>query len=205
VCVAPEGASKALLSNNPLAIAAPTERNDAFLEMDLATSVTSRANVVESAKSGTPLPAGWAQDSGGNATRDPTAALAGSLLAFGGSKGFALLVALEAITGVLTGGSYADQVSSKESSPNAPEGTAHTMIAIDLEKAIGGKHYERRLDDMFNRLRNLPTGVNATALRYPGERRWQLRRQRLRDGIPLSLSDLNDLLALAGELGVKTT
>src|SRR5262249_17590099 len=184
VCVAPEGATKALLSNNPLAIAAPTERNDAFLEMDLAASVTSRANVVESGKSGALLPLGWAQDPEGNATRDPAAALAGSLLAFGGSKGFALLVALEAITGVLAGGSYADQVSSKETSPNAPEGTAHTIIAIDLEKAIGGKTYEKRLGDMLNRLRNLPTGMNAAAIRYPGERRWQLRRQRVRNGIP---------------------
>ena len=35
VCVGPEGATKALLSNNPLAIAAPTGRNDAFLEIGL--------------------------------------------------------------------------------------------------------------------------------------------------------------------------
>ena len=52
VCVGPKGAKKALLSNNPLAIAAPTGRDDAFLELDLATSVTSRANVVEFAKLG---------------------------------------------------------------------------------------------------------------------------------------------------------
>lgn len=205
VCVAPEGATKALLSNDPLAIAAPTGRNDAFLEMDLATSVTSRANVVEAAKSGALLPSGWAQDLEGHATRDPAAALAGSLLAFGGGKGFALLVALEAITGVLAGGAYADQVSSKEAAPNAPEGTAHTMIAIDLGKAIGGEAYARRLDDMLERLRKLPTGVDAEAIRYPGERRWRLRRERLRDGIPLSSADLTDVLSLAKELGVKTT
>ena len=51
VCVAPAGATEAMLSNDPLAIAAPTGRDDTFLEMDLATSVTSRANVVEAAKS----------------------------------------------------------------------------------------------------------------------------------------------------------
>ena len=73
------GATKALLSNNPLAIAAPMGRNDAFLEMDSATSVTSRANVVDAAKSGMLLLAGLAQDAEGHPTRDPTAALAGSL------------------------------------------------------------------------------------------------------------------------------
>jgi LDH2 family malate/lactate/ureidoglycolate dehydrogenase len=205
VCVAPEGATKALLSNDPLAIAAPTGRSDAFLELDLAMSVTSRANVVEAAKLGALLPSGWAQDSAGYATSDPNAALAGSLLAFGGGKGFALLVALEAITGVLGGGAYADQVSSKEAAPNAPEGTAHTMIAIDLGQAIGGEVYSRRLDDMLERLRKLPTSVDAENIRYPGERRWQLRRERLRDGIPLSSTDLTDVLGLGNELGVRMT
>ena len=205
VCVGPEGATKALLSNNPLAIAAPTGRNDAFLEMDSATSVTSRANVVDAAKSGMLLLAGLAQDAEGHPTRDPTAALAGSLLAFGGNKGFALLVALEAITGVLAGGAFADQVSSKEAAPSAPEGTAHTMIAIDLKKAIGRASYVQRLDEMLTRLCNLPTAAEADKIRYPGERRWQLRRERLREGIPLSKSDLDGLLEAARELGVSTT
>jgi LDH2 family malate/lactate/ureidoglycolate dehydrogenase len=110
--------------------------------LDLATSVTSRANVVEAARSGGLLPDGWAQDENGMPTRDPASALAGSLLAFGAEKGCGLLVALEALTGVLSGGAYADQVSSKEASPDAPEGTAHTMIAIDLEKAIGADLYD---------------------------------------------------------------
>ncbi len=204
VCVGPKGAMKALLSNNPLAIAAPTGRGDAFLEMDLATSVTSRANVVEFAKSGRTLEPDLAQDAAGYPTRDAAAALEGSLLAFGGNKGFALLVALEAMTGVLAGGAYADQVSSKESSPNAPEGTAHSMIAIDINKAIGEASYVQRLDKMLDRLRDLPAAADAEKIRYPGERRWQLRRERLKDGIPLSKSDLGALMEAAKEAGVST-
>ncbi len=206
VCVGPKGATKALLSNNPLAIAAPTGREDAFLEMDLATSVTSRANVVEFAKSGQALQSDVAQDAAGYPTRDPAArpALEGSLLAFGGNKGFALLVALEAMTGVLAGGAFADQVSSKEAAPNTPEGTAHTMIAIDIGTAIGEAEYVRRLDEMLGRLCGLPTAEDAEKIRYPGERRWQLRRERLRDEIPLSKSDLEELLGAAKEAGVST-
>ena len=60
VCVAPGGSTKPLLSNNPIAIAAPTGQPDSYLELDLATSVTSRANVVEAARSGRLLPDGWA-------------------------------------------------------------------------------------------------------------------------------------------------
>jgi ureidoglycolate dehydrogenase (NAD+) len=204
VCVGPEGATKPYLSNNPFAIAAPTGKNDAFLELDLATSVTSRANIVEAARTGEVLLAGLAQDAEGHPTRDATAALGGSLLAFGGQKGFALLVALEAITGVLTGGAFADQVSSKEASPHAPERTAHTLIAIDLNKGIGESGYRQRLDEMLSKLCSIST-AEGPKIRYPGERRWQLRRERLRDGIPLAKSDLNALLEAANDFKVKTT
>src|SRR5262249_60323683 len=97
VCVAPEGAKKPLLSNNPLAIAAPLRSPDRFLELDLATSVTSRANIVEAAGSGALLPPGWAQDAGGKPTRSPGPALKGRLQAFRGGQGVAVLGALEGL------------------------------------------------------------------------------------------------------------
>jgi LDH2 family malate/lactate/ureidoglycolate dehydrogenase len=203
VFVAPEGRTRALLSNNPLAIAAPLCQPEAFLELDLATSVTSRANIVRAAKEGLPLPPGTAQDKTGRPTADAAAALEGTLLALAGDRGFGLLFALEAITGVLAGGdAYADRVSSKESTPDAPEGTAHTIIAIDLTFAFGTDSYCARLNDMIARLRALPGGPGARPARYPGERRWRLRAQRLRDGIPLEQSDAADLADLAQELGL---
>jgi LDH2 family malate/lactate/ureidoglycolate dehydrogenase len=202
VCVAPEGAKRPVLSNNPLAIAAPLPEPDAFLELDLATSATSRANVVEAARLRMPLPSGWAQDASGKPTGDPAAALAGSLLAFGGNRGFGLLVALEALTGVLSGGVFADQVSSKEAAPNFPENTAHTFIAIDLERALGRDAYAQRLDQLVRKLKELPMHSGTPDIRYPGERRWRLRRERLRDGIPLSHADFEAATRLAKELGV---
>ena len=203
VCVAPEGATTPLLSNNPLAIAAPMRRKDCFLELDLATSVTSRANIVEAARSAALLPPGWAQDRDGKPTRDPAAALAGTLLAFGGGKGFGLLFALEALTGVLCGGAFADQVSSKEAAPEAPEATAHTMIAVDLETALGADAYAERLEALAQRLAALPVNAATEPVRHPGERRWSLRRERLRDGIPLSDAEITDAARLANELGVE--
>jgi len=202
VCVAPSGAMQPLLSNNPLAITAPLAEPDAFLELDLATSVTSRANVVAASRAGTALPGGVAQDATGHPTRDPARALAGSLLAFGGAKGFGLLLALEALTGVLAGGAFADQVSSKEAAPDAPEGTAHTIIAIDLATALGRDAYVQRLDELVRRLAALPMNPAVEPVRYPGERRWALRRARLREGVPLSPVELADAMSLAKELGI---
>lgn len=203
VFVAPEGRTKALLSNNPFAIAAPMGKPDAFLELDLAMSVTSRANIVQAAKEGKPLAPGTAQDRHGKPTSDAAAALEGTLLALAGDRGFGLLFAIESITGVLAGGeAYADRVSSKEASPNAPEGTAHTLIAIDLESAFGADSYSARLNEMIARLHALPGATDARPVRYPGERRWTLRKQRLRDGVPLTKAERADLAELAKEFAI---
>lgn len=204
VCVGPPGARKPLFSNNPLAIAAPTARAERFMELDLATSVTSRANVVEAVRKRSRLPEGWAQDDSGHPTRDPREALQGSLLPFGGEKGFGLLVALEALTGVLSGGAYADLVASKEASPAAPEGTCYTLIAIDLAYSMQVSDFTRRLNDLFERIASLPMGLDSNPPRYPGERRWKLRKERLANGIPLSPSDVEDISSLANELGIET-
>jgi LDH2 family malate/lactate/ureidoglycolate dehydrogenase len=173
------------------------------MELDLATSVTSRANIVEAARKGLRLPEGWAQDDNGNPTRNPKEALQGSLLPFGGEKGFGLLVALEALTGVLSGGAYADLVASKEASPAAPEGTCYTLIAIDLAHAMQVSDFTGRLSDMFERIASLPMRADSNPPRYPGERRWKLRKERVASGIPLSASDVEDISSLANELGIE--
>jgi LDH2 family malate/lactate/ureidoglycolate dehydrogenase len=68
--------------------------------------------------------------------------------------------------------------------------------------ALGANTYMDRLDELVRRLAALPLGPAAPAVRYPGERRWTLRRERLRDGIPLSEAEIADVTNLAEELGV---
>jgi LDH2 family malate/lactate/ureidoglycolate dehydrogenase len=131
--------------------------------------------------------------------------LRGASLPSAGNKGFGLLVALEALTGVLAGGAFADQVSSKEAARDVPEGTAHTLIAIDLEIALGRDIYAQRLGQLVQKLKELPTHAGAPEVRYPGERRWTLRRERLRDGIPLRREELEDTMRLVKSLGVHTS
>lgn len=202
VCVGPAGAKRAILSNNPIAIAAPLPDGNEMIELDLAMSATSRAHIVEAAKAGRMIPDSWAQDDDGNPTQDASSALAGSLIAFGGERGFALLFAMEAMTGLLSGGAYADKVSSKEAAPDAPEGTSHTLIAIDPAMLGGADAYRHRAADLVTRLTGLPMKDGVPPPRYPGQRRWALRRERLANGIPLTHNDEADLVALAAECGI---
>ncbi|MDZ7748748.1 MAG: Ldh family oxidoreductase [Halofilum sp. (in: g-proteobacteria)] len=201
VMVGPEGAQRPLFSNDPLAIACPLA-DGTCLEFDMAFSVTSRAKVVQAGERGDPVPEGVALDASGNPTTDAAAAAAGILLPFGGTRGFAFLAALEMLTGVLGGGAYADGVASKEAGDDTPEDASHFLLAIDLERAGGREAFVERMADLVARIHALPLRAGDTPLRYPGERRWQLRARRLAEGIPLSSREAADLEQLCGELGV---
>lgn len=198
VLVGPEGAKRAIFSNDPIAVAAPLP-DGTFFEFDMATSVTSRANIVQAAALDERIAPGVALDAEGNPTTNAKAAATGILLPFGGNKGFALIAAIELLTGILTGGAYADLVASKEADAEAPEGTAHFMLAIDLDAALGRSLFEQRLADMAQRMAALPMRVGDPPPRSPGARRWALRRERLAQGIPLSASDATALRTLAEE------
>jgi len=52
------------------------------------------------------------------------------------------------------------------------------------------------------RLAALEMNPRAEPARYPGERRWKLRHERLRDGIPLADAEVADVTGLARSLGV---
>ena len=125
------------------------------------------------------------------------------MLAFGDARGFGFVTAIELFSGILTGGAYADLVASKETDPDAPEGTGHFMLAIDLERAIGVASFKDRLDGLIARLSALPMRAGTEAPRYPGKRRWTLRAERLKTMIPLNAAEYDSLHALSAELGVS--
>ena len=64
------------------------------------------------------LPDGWALDKDGNPTNDPEAALEGSILPFGGFKGYALSLLIEILTGPLVQAGYGLGVSGTASPTN---------------------------------------------------------------------------------------
>lgn len=91
----------AMLGTNPLAIAVPAEPDP--LVLDMSTGAVSMGRVIDHARRGVPLSPGWAVDAAGEPTTDPADALLGAISPFGGAKGYALGVALEALIGSLTG------------------------------------------------------------------------------------------------------
>lgn len=200
VLVGPSGARKAIFSNNPFALSAPVGHERTF-EFDMATSVTSRARIAAAAEKGGRIPAGLALDREGRPTEDPAKALEGLLLPMGGDKGFGFIAALEILTGILPGGAYADQVVSKEASPDQPEGTSHYLMAIAPAAFGSDETFRTRMIDLEDRITHLPMLDGCSPARLPGARREAQAAQSARDGIPLERMTFNNLKALAEAAG----
>ena len=101
--IAPLGGKEPLIGTNPVALGIPSKT---YITVDMATSVTARGKIIESKRKGLDLPDGWALDKYGNPTNDPEAALEGSILPFGGFKGYALSALIEILTGPLVQAGY---------------------------------------------------------------------------------------------------
>ncbi len=99
--VHPFGGRRRLIGTNPIAVGVPAEPEPFVL--DMATSAISMGKVHAHELRGEPLEPGWALDSNGTPTLDPTAARTGAIAPFGGAKGYGLGLAFELLVASLTG------------------------------------------------------------------------------------------------------
>jgi LDH2 family malate/lactate/ureidoglycolate dehydrogenase len=193
--VAPWGGKKAFFTNSPLAFAAPTRHEP--LVVDLATSVSSRGNILLADMLGQSIPADWAIDAEGRATTNAAAALKGCVLPMGGAKGYALIVALEILNSMLAGGATAPNVGSQAAQDGAAAGVSHFFIAIDPIAMMEKEIYLDRMDALLNATKVAPSADSALPIRLPGERRRDVARERRDHGIPIPSKIVDELRAAA--------
>jgi LDH2 family malate/lactate/ureidoglycolate dehydrogenase len=98
--IAPDGARRAAIGNNPIAFAAPTSDGSGIV-IDFAASVVAMGKVIRAAAEGQPLDPGQAIDANGDETRDPAKAIDGALRPAAGHKGLGLAIMVEMLAGVL--------------------------------------------------------------------------------------------------------
>ena len=131
---------------NPFSFAVP--HADGPRMFDQATSATAWVNVRDAADRSEAIPEGWAQDPNGAATNNAEAALAGSLLPFGGVKGsnVALMIELLAVHG---GGRFSVDAPAFDSGQESP-GTGLFVIAIAADAF--DPDYSKRVAEHLDRL-----------------------------------------------------
>lgn len=199
--MAPWGGTQPLFGTNPLAVAVPTNHDPIVLDMAL--GVVARGKIRTAAREGESIPKGWALDEHGNPTTDPQAALKGSVLPIAGPKGYGMALIIDVLSGVLTGSSFADSISSVHET----EGIAHVghfVGAINIRSFMPVTLFKDRISKMIRKVHQSPLAKGVDRIYLPGEIEANEKRKRIRLGVPLGKIEQQQLLNLAEELGIKT-
>jgi LDH2 family malate/lactate/ureidoglycolate dehydrogenase len=192
--IAPWGGLEQLVGNNPIAIGVPYEGSAPFV-LDMAMSVSSRGRIREMAARKERIPEGWALDSQGRPTTDPLEGLKGFVLPIGAYKGYGLAVAMDILSGVLTGGAFSTGAKSLIQQWEEPTHLGHFFIAIDPIRFMPWEVFSDRMKQLCDMLRGARRIDPQNPVLTAGEPEAELECIRRMNGIPV---DSKTLTALKG-------
>ena len=145
------GAKAPVYCTNPIAFAAPLDEGAPLL-IDQASSATAFVQLRHYAERGEALPSGWAVDTEGQPTTDPSAALRGALLAFGGARGANIALMVEVMAAGLAGANWALDAPSFTSGDHSP---GAGLLVIAITPALLAPDFPQRLKLQLDRLAKL--------------------------------------------------
>jgi (2R)-3-sulfolactate dehydrogenase (NADP+) len=185
------GGRHPIFGTNPIAAIFP-RKSDAPLLIDLSLSEVARGKVMVAAKQGKPVPLGWALDKDGVPTTDAQAALAGSMLAMGGTKGALLALIVELLVCALTGAAMGFEADSFFVDEGNRPRIGQAFLVVDPGALAGN-------DVFFARIETLIAEMQKDAeVRLPGARRGNLAAAAATNGVEIPAPLLDQLRQLAG-------
>lgn len=183
--VLPHGGAKPALGTNPIAFGFPTAK-DPFI-IDFGTAGMMLGEVILRSRTGQSLPEGIAVDSNGAPTTDPDEALKGGVFPFGGHRGYALSLGIQAMC-LLAGSARAYR---------PKQDYAFMFLVFDPEVLMPRSEFEAALHDLVENIRNTPPLDPNETVRIPSERAFRERERNRRTGIPIAPQVHRQLVALA--------
>lgn len=202
--VPPFGGVTPLFSTNPISYALPTAERPAVV-FDIATTAVAGNRLLLAKRRGdASIPEGWACDEQGRPTTDTDAASVWNLQWFGGHKGYGLGMFVEVLGGLLAGSSFG-----REEHTDSPVhgrdrvAKGFTFIGIDPDRFVGTEEFRRRTDRLIDDICSSDQAAGTERIVVPGMFEAERRAARLRDGIPLSSRLIDDIDALAADLGTS--
>jgi LDH2 family malate/lactate/ureidoglycolate dehydrogenase len=182
---APFGGRRGVLGTNPIAIGLPAGERPPLI-VDFATTVVAEGKVQVARAKGATLPPGALLDKHGRPTTDPNDLYdGGTMLTFGGHKGFGLALAAAVLSQGLTGsrGSF-------------------FLWAVDTGAFTPVADYGRRVDWMIAQVKAVPPAAGFSEVLVPGEPEQRERARREAEGIPVPEATWEAIARTAAELGV---
>ncbi|HMA31607.1 MAG TPA: Ldh family oxidoreductase [Casimicrobiaceae bacterium] len=185
------GGGRPIFGTNPIAAVFP-RRAGSPLTIDLSLSEVARGKVMVAAKEGRPIPLGWALDKAGQPTKDPNAALEGSMLPMGGAKGAMLALIVELLVTALTGAAMGFEASSFFVDEGNRPRIGQAFLVVDPEALAGRDVYLERIETLIAEMTKEP------GVRLPGARRDALAQRARAEGVEIPQALADRLRSLAG-------
>ena len=188
ILVAATGAAEKTIGNNPFSYAFPAGKYGKIV-YDIAMSNTSDQKVIRLEKEGKPVPLGWIIDKNGNPTTDASEYMkGGTLLPFGGYKGYGLAMMVEVLAGTMSGAAMTGDVHAWNQNPDVGGNVGHLFVAMDLEKLGDPLAYGARVEKMIDEIKAAKKAEGVEKIYYPGEIEQEKLAKCLADGF-LEISD----------------
>ncbi|MHB9097162.1 MAG: Ldh family oxidoreductase [Syntrophales bacterium] len=198
--MAPTGGCTAMLGTNPFCIAIPAGR-ELPVVLDLATTVVARGRIMLYAKQNKPLEPGWAFDDRGVPTTDPHAALRGLLAPIGGYKGYGIALAIDFLCGVLTGSNYGTHFPGfLADNMVEPTDVGSVFAAVNVESFMDPAEFTASMDRAIQEVKTSKRADGVKRIYLPGEIEFEMKADRLANGIPIPEPVVKDFIALGREL-----
>lgn len=179
--MAPWGGNKPSFGTNPLAFACPCAdfQDGNPIVVDMSLSKVARGKIMNAVQRGdTSIPEGWALDADGIPTTDPAQALKGTMVPMGDAKGAALALMVEILSATLTGSNHAFEASSFFEAEGPAPGIGQSFILISQTSV--NPDFPHTLERLIRHISGQP------GVRFPGARRFALRKKRREEGLELS-------------------
>jgi len=190
--VAPYGGAAGKLVTNPLSVAFPAGEMRPFL-VDFATSVVAEGKVRVKRFNREKVPMGWILDREGNPTTDPEDLYQGGvLLPFGGHKGYALCLLIEALCGPLIL-PLSEQLGNQ---------IGLFVIVINISRFTPLEAFKKRIDARFRDIKATPPAPGFEEVLIPGEPEFDAEEKSFREGIYVSDQIWQSIVEEAKNLGI---
>ena len=193
--MAPWGGIKPYMGTNPFSVAIPAGK-ELPVVMDMATSVVAQGKIILAAKEGKSIPIGWAITKEGEPTTDAKAGLEGTVLPFGGPKGYAVALLVDILSGILSGASFGPYLNNMWNDFKNPQNVGHVFQVIDVKKFGNIELFKDKMDRMIRDIKESPKARGIEEIYLPGELEHRRRQKRLAEGIPLGRKVYEDLLEI---------
>lgn len=202
--VAPFGGAEPVFGTNPLCVVIPTGDGLPY-ELDMATSLVAQGKLILARKEGRPVPEGWGVDRNGAGTTDPTQILdGGTLLPFGGAKGYAITLMIELMCVCLAQGEKSTAMGSMYRDARA-QGTGFVLGAVNVGALVDAAVFEASAAEVLQEIKHSRRAQGTDEIFMPGEIENNNYQRALLEGIAVSDAVISELRALGEQYHVPFT